>query len=78
MGVFEDAGDTVVTADSGGAAILDLPYIESEPPPSVIWQDENGPLRYDHKYAVTDKHQLVILSASRDDERAYRYAVVLI
>ncbi|CAG9096606.1 unnamed protein product [Plutella xylostella] len=76
MGVFEDAGDTVVTADSGGAAILDLPYIESEPPPSVIWQDENGPLRYDHKYAVTDKHQLVILSASRDDERAYRVRAI--
>lgn len=73
MGVFENTMETVVTAESGRAVILEFPHIESEPPPSVIWQDESGVLRYDQKYAVTDKHQLVILSASHEDERAYRF-----
>ncbi|XP_045445941.1 protein sidekick isoform X2 [Melitaea cinxia] len=75
MGVFENALEEVITVESGNAAILDFPHIESEPPPSVIWQDENGVngvLRYDQKYAITDKHQLVILCASKDDQRAYR------
>lgn len=75
MGVFENALEEVITVESGNAAILDFPHIESEPPPSVIWQDENGAngvLRYDQKYAITDKHQLVILCASKDDQRAYR------
>ncbi|XP_072943917.1 protein sidekick isoform X2 [Epargyreus clarus] len=75
MGVFENTIEKVVTVESGKAAILEFPYIESEPPPSVVWQDENGVnghLKYDQKYAITDKHQLIILCASQDDERAYR------
>lgn len=75
MGVFANNTEQEVTVESGRAAILDFPYIESEPPPSVIWQDENGVngvLRYDQKYAITDKHQLVILCASKEDERSYR------
>ncbi|XP_045491212.1 protein sidekick isoform X2 [Colias croceus] len=75
MGVFENSVETLVTVESGKAAILNLPPIASEPPPSVIWQDENGVngvLRYDQKYVITDKHQLVILCASQDDQRAYR------
>lgn len=75
MGMFENTVESVVTVESGRAAILDFPPIDSEPPPSVIWQDEkgvNGVLRYDQKYAITDKHQLVILCASEDDQRAYR------
>ncbi|XP_050344863.1 protein sidekick isoform X1 [Nymphalis io] len=75
MGVFENTIEKVITVESGNAAILDFPHIESEPPPSVIWQDENGVngvLRYDQKYAITDKYQLVILCASQDDQRAYR------
>lgn len=76
MGVFEDSLERVETVESGGAAILNLPPIESEPAPSVIWQDENGPLRYDHKYAVTALHQLVILSASQEDERPYRFVLL--
>ncbi|CAG9585499.1 unnamed protein product [Danaus chrysippus] len=75
MGVFENTLEQVVTVESGKAAILDFPHIESDPPPSVIWQDENGVngvLRYDQKYAITDKHQLVILCSSKDDQRAYR------
>lgn len=77
MGVFENAVETEVTVESGKAAILEFPHIESEPPPSVIWQDESGALRYDQKYAITDHHQLVILCASREDEKSYRYIFIL-
>lgn len=73
MGVFGNIEQDVVVIESGKAAILDFPPIESDPPPSVIWQDENGVLRYDQKYALTDKHQLIILSASKDDARPYRF-----
>lgn len=72
MGVFQNVAETVVTIETGKAALLKLMNIESEPPPSVIWQDDTGPLRYDQKYATTDKHDLVILCASREDEKAYR------
>lgn len=72
MGVFQEIAETEITVESGRAVILDFPSIESEPPPSVIWQDEIGALRYDQKYAMTHTHQLVILSASSRDEKAYR------
>jgi protein sidekick len=73
MGMFDKVLDDTYRAESGHAAILNFPRIESEPAPSVIWQDEYSALRYDQKYAVTEEHQLVILSASHDDEKAYRY-----
>lgn len=73
MGVFENIVETEISVESGRAAILNFPRIESEPPPSVIWQDEIGALRYDQKYAITENHQLVILCASREDEKSYRY-----
>ncbi|KAI8435034.1 hypothetical protein MSG28_003463 [Choristoneura fumiferana] len=76
MGVFGNIEQDVVVIESGKAAILDFPPIESDPPPSVIWQDENGVLRYDQKYALTDKHQLIILSASKDDARPYRVRAI--
>ncbi|CAB3242123.1 unnamed protein product [Arctia plantaginis] len=76
MGIFENLADTVISVESGRAAILPFPQIESEPPPSVIWQDENGSLRYDQKYAVTDKHELVILCTSHEDEKAYRVRAI--
>ncbi|CAH0692396.1 unnamed protein product [Chilo suppressalis] len=76
MGIFDKILQDTITAESGHAAVLEFPHIESEPPPSVIWQDENGALRYDQKYAVTDEHQLVILSASHDDERHYRVRAI--
>lgn len=76
MGVFEDSLEKVASAESGRAAILEFPHIESDPAPTVIWQDENGVLRYDQKYAISDKHQLIILCASHEDERAYRYVKI--
>ncbi|KAH9630731.1 hypothetical protein HF086_004022 [Spodoptera exigua] len=76
MGVFEPIAETIITVESGRAALLAFPKIESEPPPSVIWQDEIGALRYDQKYAVTNKHELVILCTSHEDEKAYRVRAI--
>lgn len=76
MGVFDNITDTVVSVESGRAAIIEFPHIESEPSPSVIWQDEHGALKYDQKYAVTGKHQLVILCANHEDERSYRVRAI--
>lgn len=76
MGVFTNAVESEINVESGKAAILEFPPIESDPPPSVTWQDENaanGLLKYDQKYAITDKHQLIILSASAEDQRSYRF-----
>lgn len=73
MGLFEDNEEKIVTVESGGAAILDLPKIESHPPPSMLWfsdQDVRS-LPYDRKYAYTPT-QLIILSADKADEKAYR------
>lgn len=75
MGVFDNITDTVVSVESGRAAIIEFPHIESEPSPSVIWQDQHGALKYDQKYAVTGKHQLVILCANHEDERSYRFVI---
>lgn len=75
MGVFETVSETEITVESGRAAVLAFPQIESEPPPSVIWQDENGALRYDQKYVVTENHELVILCTSHEDEKAYRFVL---
>lgn len=72
MGVFDNTAEQSLTVESGSAAIIDLPNIESEPPPSVMWQNELGSLAYDHKYATTIKHQLVILATERDDAKAYQ------
>ncbi|KAK6637522.1 hypothetical protein RUM44_007944 [Polyplax serrata] len=72
MGAFEDLTERTMTVESGEAAILDLPLIESHPQPSVTWQSDTGPLPYDRKFAVTTNHQLVILSTSSDDQKAYR------
>lgn len=71
--MFGDTLEKTVFAEYGQAAILDLPPIESNPPPSVTWHDEHGALRYDRKYAITSNQQLVILSCSNEDEKAYRY-----
>ncbi|KAI5697514.1 hypothetical protein M8J75_011594 [Diaphorina citri] len=72
MGVFEDMTERTVTVDSGQAAILDLPHIDSFPSPLVNWQSDDGRFPYDRKYFTTLKHQLIILSASSSDQKAYR------
>jgi len=72
MGAFEDVSEKVITVPSGSAAILDLPPVESHPSPSVTWLSDGGPLPYDRKFAVTSRHQLVILAVSSSDQGAYR------
>ena len=72
MGNFEDITERRVSVESGHPAILDLPPIESIPPPSVTWQDEEHPLKFDIKYAETLKNQLIILSVDETDAKSYR------
>lgn len=72
MGRFEDVSERTVQVSPGGAAILELPPIESHPAPSVTWQASDTPLPYDRKYAVTAQHQLVVLAADEGDEKAFR------
>lgn len=72
MGNFEDITERRVSVESGHPAILDLPPIESIPPPSVTWQDEEHPLKFDIKYAETLKNQLIILSVDESDAKSYR------
>ncbi|XP_049831894.1 protein sidekick isoform X2 [Schistocerca gregaria] len=71
MGIFEDTEEKIVTVESGKAAVLDLPRIDSHPQPSVTWMSDSGTLPYDRKYAFTPG-QLIILSADSGDQRAYR------
>ncbi|XP_015515694.2 protein sidekick isoform X1 [Neodiprion lecontei] len=73
MEVFEDLTERAVLVESGDAAVLNLPEIESHPIPEVIWLTSNGPLAYDIKYATTaNQHTLLILSASESDQGYYR------
>lgn len=72
MGIFEDLTERHAFVESGHAAILDLPPIESIPAPSVTWQDEEHPLKFDIKYAETLKNQLLILDADEGDQKSYR------
>lgn len=76
MDTFNDTMEKTIFVDSGEAATFDLPPIDSIPSPSVIWQDENGPLGYNQKYVVTQDRKLIILSCSKDDERAYRFVKI--
>ncbi|KYM76056.1 Protein sidekick [Atta colombica] len=71
MGTFDDLTEKVVTVESGSAAILELPPIESHPPPAVTWLSSDGTLLYGIKYATTD-HTLIILNASENDKGSYR------
>lgn len=73
MGVFEDQSERTVSVSWGEAAILELPAILSHPEPLVIWQADDGTQLYGRKYAVTAQHQLVILSVTDSDQKAYRY-----
>lgn len=69
---FEDLTEQYLSVESGSAAILDLPFINSIPKPSVTWHTDRGSLEYDIKYALTSKNQLIILSSDENDEKAYR------
>lgn len=73
MGNFMEVTDPIVRVERGQAAILDCPPIKSYPPPMVQWLTDDGTQLYDIKYAsVAETHQLVVLSASDGDQKAYR------
>lgn len=72
MGTFQNQSEGRQTVVSGHAVILEMPQIDSTPPPSVMWQTDEGPLNYDIKYAFTPTNQLIILSADDTDRKAYR------
>lgn len=73
MDSFMEVTDPIVRVERGQAAILDCPPIKSYPPPMVQWLTDDGTQLYDIKYAsVAETHQLVVLSASDSDQKAYR------
>ena len=73
MGTFENETERTITVKAGDAVVIDLPFIESYPTPSVIWQtNDDSPLPYHNKYFTTNKQQLVILSVDKSDEKLYR------
>ncbi|VEN34548.1 unnamed protein product, partial [Callosobruchus maculatus] len=72
MGVFEDQNERTISVREGDAAILDLPEIESTPPPDVTWQTDEGVTPYGQKYAYSKNNQLIILSTEKSDQKAYR------
>uniref|UniRef100_A0A6P7F6S0 Protein sidekick n=1 Tax=Diabrotica virgifera virgifera TaxID=50390 RepID=A0A6P7F6S0_DIAVI len=72
MGIFEDQSERSITVKEGNAAILDLPEIDSTPPPEVTWQTDEGITPYGQKYAYSNNKQLIILSTEPADQKAYR------
>ncbi|XP_068898271.1 protein sidekick isoform X6 [Tenebrio molitor] len=72
MNVFEDQTEKSLSVVEGQAAILDLPEIESKPPPEVSWHTNDGQLPYAQKYAKSKSNQLIILSTEKSDQKAYR------
>jgi protein sidekick len=72
MGMFKDASEKKVSVEAGQVAVLDMPAIESHPPPLVTWFTDGEAQLYDRKFAVTAENQLIILDASPSDQKAYR------
>ncbi|XP_031349288.1 protein sidekick isoform X2 [Photinus pyralis] len=72
MDVFKDLTEIHVSVDTGQAAILDLPQIESSPEPDVTWQSDNEPIPYAQKYSKSKANQLIILSTDASDQMSYR------
>ena len=72
MSEFNDTEPRSITVQSGHAAVLDLPPIDSRPKPSVRWLTARQPTLYGIKYAMTSRDQLVILSVEQEDEQEYR------
>lgn len=74
MGSFDDLTERMVTVESGSAAILELPPIESRPVPEVTWFSADGTPLYGIKYAKTH-NTLIILNASENDKGSYRFVL---
>lgn len=73
MGKFLDVTEKIVTVESGQAAILELPYIESFPEPLVTWQTGNTSITSSKLDVITGiSRQLIILSVSETHQKSYR------
>lgn len=72
MEVFKDQSEITMSVEEGNAAVLNLPEIDSVPPPDVTWQTDEGGLGYAQKYAKSNTNQLVILSTDKSDQKPYR------
>ncbi|XP_060530016.1 protein sidekick isoform X3 [Cylas formicarius] len=72
MGVFKDQTERTMSVKEGETAIIDLPEIDSVPPPDVTWQTDEGVLPYAQKYARSKTNQLIILATDKFDQKSYR------
>lgn len=73
MSPFKDLSEKTISVKEGEAAIIDLPEIDSNPPPEVTWQIEGAILPYLQKYTTSKDNKLVILSTEKSDQKSYRY-----
>ncbi|ODM95509.1 Protein sidekick [Orchesella cincta] len=71
MSPFETQEEKTVVVRSGDAAVLELPPIQSNPPPSVLWQTRDNTLLYGSKFALTSDFKQVILDVNSADQKAY-------
>lgn len=71
MTPFGTQEEKTVVVRSGDAAVLDLPPIESNPPPSVLWQTRDNTLMYGSKFALTSDFKQVILDVNSADQKSY-------
>ncbi|XP_063224987.1 protein sidekick isoform X2 [Bacillus rossius redtenbacheri] len=73
MGVFLDQSERAAEVQAGRAAVLQLPPLDSDPPPLVSWMTaDSDSLPYSRKFALTADNRLVVLAAEKADENAYR------
>ncbi|CAG7684684.1 unnamed protein product, partial [Allacma fusca] len=75
MTSFSAQENTTILVRMGEAAILILPKISSNPPPSVQWQARDNTLLYGSKFAKTLDHRQIILDINGADQKDYRARV---
>jgi protein sidekick len=72
MTPFEETEEKTIIVRAGEAAVLDLPPIQSFPPPSILWQARDNSLLYGSKFATTGDFRQIILDVNSADQKAYR------
>lgn len=72
MGSPSSIDNLSITVKDGEAAILNPPSVESVPLASVSWQKIGFGRLHGINYAVTLDNDLVLLSASKDDDGQYQ------
>ncbi len=71
MTPFETQEEKTVVVRSGDAAVLELPPLQSNPAPSVIWQTRDNTPIYGNKFALTSDFKQVILDVNAADQKSY-------